>query len=231
MTVISPTAVPAWVTGAWIRRERSIDGEPPTECSDVVWLQVGPWFADLRLPRPGRNALHAYDAAHAFSGRLEVGSVNGSCARVTWHHDLDTGVHDGASDGVHEEGSDCGPDSADVEVRDDVLIETGAGYVEWWARSEQRPVGSDGTPTAGHVLLRGDGSGDPDFARIVCVDDMAVAVWAGPEPGGAWCSAAGGWEPSRVVGVVPGGFDIGAALRAIVDGGSPVAGWWREEDG
>ncbi len=221
------TAVPAWISGAWIRSLRSIDDSPPLECSDVVWLQVGPWFADVRLPRPGRTATHPYDVAHAFSGRLEVTSTTGAGARVVWHHDLDTAGHHPADAGASD---DAGPDTADVEVRDGVLIEFGAGYVEWWGRPEHRPTASDGSPVPGLVLEHGAGGDDPAHARMVWVDGMAVAVWAGPSPGGAWCSAAGGWEPSRVVGVVPGDLGIGATLRAIVEGAPPPGGWHHVEE-
>ncbi|HEX7444567.1 MAG TPA: ABC transporter permease [Acidimicrobiales bacterium] len=201
------------------RTARSIDDGPPDECGDVIWLQVGPWFADLRLSRPGRDPAHPFDEAHAFSGRLEVLPTEGAGARVAWHHDLDTldpgGEHDGD------------PDAAGVVVRDGVLIESGAGYVEWWDRPRDRRVGP---AASGRVLEHGRGPGDPAFARLVCVDGMAVAVWAGPVPGGAWCAVTGGWEPARVVGVVPAGLDIGGALRAVVDCGAPIDGWRQEEE-
>ena len=211
--------VPEWIMGPWVRTARSIDHGPPDECSDVVWLQVGPWFADLRIPRPGRAPAHAFDSTHAFSGRLEVLGDEASGARVAWHHDLDT------ADPGDAHGSD--PDTAVVVVRDGVLIEWGAGYVEWWDRPRDP---ASGAAADGRVLEHGRGPGDPEFARVVCVDGMAVAVWAGPIPGGAWCGVAGGWEPARVVGVVPAGLDIGGALRAVADGGAP-AGGWREQEG
>ena len=218
--------VPDWINGAWIRTARSIDDGPPDECSDVVWLQVGPWFADLRLPRPGRVAAHAYDAAHAFSGRLEVVSTDGcgpgDGARVAWLHDLDTAGH--------EEGYGHEPDTADVVVRDGVLIESGAGYVEWWGRRRDRPDGETAAVVSGRVLEHGPGADGPGFARLVWADGMAVCVWAGPVPGGAWCAEDTGWEPARVVGVVPHGLDIGGALRAMVDGGPPSDGWYEREE-
>ena len=215
--------VPAWITGAWVRTARSLDDGPPDECSDVIWLQVGPWFVDLRLPRPGREPSHPFDEPHAFSGRLEVVSREGAGARVAWHHDLDT-----LAPGV---GHDGDPDAADVVVRDGVLIESGTGYVEWWGRPRNRPRNRpDGPSASGRVLEHGHGPGDPAFARLVCVDGMAVAVWAGPVPGGAWCSDAGAWEPSRVVGPVPAGLDIGGTLRAMVDGGPPSDGWHDREE-
>lgn len=211
--------VPPWLTGPWVRTARTIDDGPPDECSDVVWLQVGPWFADLRLPRPGWVPAHAFDEAHAFSGRLEVRSPEGPGARVAWHHDLDSLDPRGEQTG--------GPDSAMVEERDGVLIESGEGYVEWWDRPRDRPVA---VPSDGWVLEMDGGHGDPLSARLVCIDDMAVAVWAGPAPGGAWCSAAGGWEPARVVGIVPAGLDLGDTLRTLAAGGPPHSGWREQEE-
>jgi hypothetical protein len=207
------------VTGTWIRTARSIDDGPPDECSDVVWLQVGPWFADLRLPRPGRAGLHAFDTAHAFSGRLEVLGTEESGTRVAWHHDLDSFDHHGTAAGE--------PDSAVVQVRDGGLIESGAGYVEWWDRPRHRAAG---TPADGRVLERAVGPDDPASVRVVCTDGMAVAVWAGPVPGGAWCDVTGGWEPARVVGMVPSDLDIGAALRTMAGGGTPTDGWIEQEE-
>ncbi|HEX7443478.1 MAG TPA: hypothetical protein VF320_06310 [Acidimicrobiales bacterium] len=220
------TTVPGWITGAWVRTARSIDDGPPDECSDVIWLQVGPWFADLRLPRPGRDPAHPFDEAHAFSGRLDVVSQAGDGARVAWHHDLDSL----APESDNGDGHDGDPDAADVVVRHGVLIESGTGYVEWWDRPGDRPGWRDGSAPSGRVLEHGDGPGDPSFARLVCVDGMAVAVWAGPVPGGAWCGAAGGWEPARVVGPLPAGLDIGGTLRAMVDGGPPSDGWRNREE-
>jgi len=209
-------AVPGWLEGAWVRASRSIGDGPPAECSDVVWLQVGRWFADLRLPRPGRRARHPFDEAQAFSGRLAVLDGSGASARVAWHHDLDSLAGDGGHVGP--------PDEATVTDRDGVLIESGDGYVEWWERSEDRTG-----PARGVVLEHGTGPDDPEWARLVCVDGMAVAVWAGPRPGGAWTTAALGWEPGRVVGVPPDGLDVGGAVRARLDGGAPGGTWHDQE--
>ena len=208
--------MPAWLEGAWVRAQRSIGDAPPAECSDVVWLQVGPWFADLRLPRPGRRARHPFDEAHAFSGRLAVRGADGPSARVAWLHDLDSLA--GA------DGHDGPPDEATVTDRDDVLIESGDGYVEWWERPEDRTG-----PGEGVVLEHGYGPDDPSWARLVCADGMAVAVWSGVRPGGAWTAGALGWEPARVVGVVPDGLDVGGALRARLGGGRPHGAWHDQE--
>jgi len=209
-------SVPEWLQGAWVRASRSIGDGPPAECSDVVWLQVGPWFADLRLPRPGRRARHPFDEAQAFSGRLAVLHRSGAAARVAWHHDLDSLAGPDGHPGP--------PDEATVTDRHGVLIESGDGYVEWWERSEDRTG-----PGGGVVLEHGHGPGDPAWARVVCVDAMAVVAWAGPRPGGAWSTADLGWEPARVVGVPPAGLDVATALRARLDGGRPPGAWHDQE--
>ena len=110
--------VPEWLTGPWVRTARSIDDGTPDECSDVVWIQVGPWFADVRLPRPGRAPRHAFDEAHAFSGRLEVLDSTGRGARVAWHHDLDS--FDPGAGGGDGDGHD--PDTAVVELPGQVKL-------------------------------------------------------------------------------------------------------------
>jgi len=206
--------VPDWLDGAWVRDGRSIADGPPMECSDVVWLQVGCWFADLRLPRPGRPAVHAFDRAHAFSGLLEVAGPAVGNARVAWHHDLDSAGHGG------------NPDTAVLASRDGVLIESGDGYVEWWVRPEEvvdhRPLVLAWCPVPG---------GDGARARVVCTAGMAVVVWSGGagDGGGAWCAAATGWEPARVVGVPPSGLDVAAALGAGLGDGPLPAHWHHEE--
>jgi hypothetical protein len=206
------------VTGPWIRTARSIKDGPPDECSDVVWLQVGPWFADLRLPRPGRAPGNVFGRAHAFSGRLEILDAGGPGARVAWHHDLDS---------LDRDGSPAEPDSARVQVRDGCLIESGTDYVEWWDRPRHRVTGASAD---GRVFERGGGPDEPPSARMVCVGGMAVAVWAGPVPGGAWCDVTGGWEPARVVGVVPSDLDIATTLRAAAAGGTSTGGWIEREE-
>jgi hypothetical protein len=208
----------AWLDGAWVRHRRSLDGGLPIECSDVVWLQWGPWFADFRLPRPGRRAEHHFDLAHAFSGRLavaEAGDPLGPGAAVVWHHDLDTAPPPGGE-----------PDGGRLTLRGELLVETGVGYVEWWRRPDGRPSAS-----AGLVLEhRGPGGEGPVVARTVCVDGMAVAVWAGEPGGGAWCSAQANWEPGRLVGGRPEALGIVEALRAAVDG-TRLPPPWHSADG
>jgi hypothetical protein len=202
------TDAPDWLAGAWVRTGRSIDDGPPTECSAVVWLQVGPWFADVRVPRPGRVVPHAYDAAHAFSGRLACLEQDTDRVRVAWEHDLDSEVHDGD------------PDTAWLALRDGVLIESGDGYVEWWEPPEVAPQHPD-------VVLAWPSDHAGPRARIVGTAGLAVAVWADAPPGGAWCSAGSRWEPQGVVGTVPDDLRVGPALRAALAGDRLPEPWIR----
>lgn len=208
--MIDTSEPPDWLAGAWIRAGRSIADGPPIECSDVVWLQVGPWFADVRVPRPGRVVPHAFDSAHAFSGRLVCLEPCDDGLRVAWDHDLDTDDREG------------GPDTASLALRDAVLIESGDGYVEWWEHPEVIPDHAD------VVLASPFVGGAGTWARVVCTAGMAVVVWSGETPGGAWCSAAGGWEPERVVGRAPSDLLVPAALRAALDGDPLPEPWILE---
>lgn len=178
------------------------------ECTDVIWVQVGPWFADVRVPRPGQHPRHAFDEAHAFSGTLEIVSGGADGAEVAWHHDLDTVVHE----------DDHEPDAAAVMVRDGVLIEAGQGYVEWWSPPDLTTADAPRL-----VLARTDGQLS---ARVVCADNMAVGVWSNAgQCGGAWSCAEGAWEPARVVGPLPADLGMASALQAALSG-APLPSPW-----
>lgn len=196
--------VPAWLDGAWVRQRRLIDGGDPTEPSDVVWLQAGPWFADLRLARSAATPTHGLDRSQAFSGRLEVvDHLNASVA--TWHHDLDT-----------VEAVERTLDTASLVLCEGEMVETGVGYVEWWRRLDE------GTERRVLVLEHADSRNEgPESdrlvdARIVCSGSMAIAVWVGVSRGGLWSTAPSGWEPERVVGELPRELDVIGALHAAL---------------
>jgi hypothetical protein len=157
------------------------DGGPLVERSDVLWLQVGWFFADLRAPRlPGDPEAGDLDVAQAFSGRIDYQSP-----RVTWFHDLDTTARPAGH-----------ADTATVACRDGVLLERGDGYLERWRRKV-------GGMRAMVIQRENPGTGAPS-ARIVRVGDHAVAVWDDPAPAGAAMECrAGGWSVSTTVGVAP----------------------------
>jgi hypothetical protein len=223
-TVTTPTVLEVlpWMDGAWVRSARAYGGGPPGECSDVVWVQVGRWFADFRLPRPGVSASHPFDRVHAFSGVLEVFDAVGTSATVRWHHDLDTDHT--ASDGPGDGGS---PDAGRLALGGGLLVESGDDYVEWW----RRPAATEDGPP-GWVVEHVDpvsGPNGPVDCRMACADGMAVAVWSanGAEgAGGAWCDPMPGWVPRRLTGsVCP--FDLAAVGIAASSGDGLPDGWRR----
>jgi hypothetical protein len=208
--------------GAWVRSARAFGGGPPDECSDVVWVQVGRWFADFRMPRPGAPANHPFDRAHAFSGVLEVLDTVGTSATVTWHHDLDS--EQATASGSGDAG---GPDAGHLALAGGVLVESGDGYVEWWSR----PSAREGGPPSWVVehVEPGDGPNGPVDGRMAYADRMALAVWsdnAAECAGGAWCDPALGWRATRLIGpVCP--FDLAAVGSAASSGSGLPEGWQR----
>ncbi len=162
--------------GAWRRGGRSFSGHPPDEVADVLWLQAGRFFCDLRTPYPLTEPTHMLDLPQAFSGTVKIG--HGS---ISFHHDLDSLARDPAH-----------PDEGTVHRKDDVMYERGPGFEEQWLASsrpgdevavaELRPPGSaPGAPTA----------------RLVRVGSVALAVWGGEMPGGAQFTEASGWRAER----------------------------------
>jgi len=193
------TKVPRWLQGVWRRAGRAVDGQPPEEVSDVVWAQVGSYFADVRVPVAamgnGSAVLCHLDGPQAFSGSL---SCDGET--VTWRHDLDTNGHP------------AGDDCALLERKGSAVIERGAGYLELWNRAERGPAA---------VLERLDRDGRPT-ARVITVADLTVAVWAGRRAGGATLRFDdGGWEIEAYVGT--GAIPLPAI--AEIRSGRVLPGW------
>lgn len=195
----SEPVTPGWVQGAWVRRSRSLGAAGAEEVSDVVWVQAGRWFADVRVPR-GEPTEAALDRAQAFTGSLVCDGT-----AVTWRHDIDS------------LGRPAGyEDHAEIEWSADTLIERGAGYVEVWERH--------GRPGTGAVLEQRHPSDGRLTGRVVAAGNFTVAVWSSPAPGGTAVSLTGG-RPGRGwtvgIGVVP--WD---AIGAAVEGGQ-APGWMR----
>jgi len=199
--------VPAWLEGGWRRAGLALGGGMFVEHSNVLWLQAGAYFADLRIPyepvEPGASNL---DVAQAFSGKVRFDRP-----RVTWRHDLDTMPRPPG----HE-------DSAVIEDHGAILVERGEGYVERWQR--ERASG----PIA--VVQRiCPNSGSPR-ARVVVVAHLAVAVWLDPVPGGsALAHRRGAWSTVATVGKDP-ADGAGTALEAVeilVQCRGSLADWQR----
>src|SRR5271170_4118356 len=107
--------VPGWLEGAWRRMGLSVVDQPFVERSDVLWLQVGPYFADLRVPyTPDDPGTTDMDIAQAFSGWVSFEEP-----WATWHHDLDTLGRPADH-----------ADTAVLEGHGEILFERGEGYVE-----------------------------------------------------------------------------------------------------
>lgn len=211
---MSPSLRRAWLDGAWVRNRRVVGEGEPSEPSEVLWLQAGPWFADLRVAKSAAVSAHALDHSQAFSGRLDMMHHSGNDVVVTWHHDLDT-VERGAR----------GDDTASLSQCDGEMVESGEGYVEWWRRADE-PYGArafvlehEACDAAGHVI----------DARIVRVGGVAIAVWSGQTRGGFSSTEHARWEPEREVGELPRRVDVVGALHAAVDERVLTDRWrWRE---
>jgi hypothetical protein len=148
--------------GAWRRAGLAWGGDSPfVERADALWLQVGDFFADLRVPyEPADPDATVLDAAQAFSGLVRYDPP-----RVTWSHDLDTMARPTG----HR-------DSAVVERHGSMLFERGKGYVERWQRER--------APQQVAVMQRDDPASGCPIGRIVVVADLALGVWIDPVPGG-----------------------------------------------
>jgi hypothetical protein len=160
------------VQGAWRRDVRRFGDGPAEEVSDVLWLQVGRHFCDLRTALPGRKVTETLDLPQAFAGIVEV-----SAGAITFQHDLDSLDRDPAH-----------PDMSTVHRIGEVMFERGPGFEERWVLASL-----PGDPVAG-AELRDGGS---VLARVLRVGGVALAVWGGRIPGGSQYSARRGWEPER----------------------------------
>jgi hypothetical protein len=195
-----------WLDGVWAREARSVDGGPFFECSDVHWLQVGAWFADVRVPRPHRAVSHPLDLAQGFSGVVETKGTT-----VTWTHDLDT---------LDRQPGHC--DTGYTRFEGGVLVEWEEGYEEHW-----RPIAPDDALAA--VIECRVGSTDPAWARVVRVGTLAAAVWAGDRPGAALLSEERDWQATLTVGPSDGISGVRAALVAEACA-QPLPPGWRRLD-
>jgi hypothetical protein len=195
------------VQGAWRRDGRCIDGGPWEEVSDVLWLQVGACFCDLRTALPGAPSAHGLDLPQAFGGRVAV-----AVGVITFHHDLDTMNRDPAH-----------PDVSSVHRIAEAMYERGPGFEERWVLSS--------APDDPCAVAERNGADGSAVARIVRIGTVALAVWGGSAPGGARFTDGEGWAPE------PGPFPLDPALgvdratRALVDGARLPEGWARQAVG
>lgn len=189
------------VQGAWRRDGRRLGDGPADEVSDVLWLQVGRHFCDLRTALPGRKVTETLDLPQAFAGAVEV-----SVGAITFQHDLDTLTRDPAH-----------PDVSSVHRIGEVMYERGPGFEERWVLASL-----PGDPAACAELWHEDSV----LARIVRVGGVALAVWGGRAPGGSQYSARHGWEPERAsYHKRADALDADAAVAALVGASVLPAGW------
>lgn len=191
------------IQGAWRRDGRSLNGDPYGEVSDVLWLQVGSHFCDVRTRLPGASSSHGLDLPQAFGGSVEVAR-----GFITFHHDLDSLRRDPAH-----------PDVSSVHRIAAVMYERGPGFEERWVLSSE--------PDHPRAIAERTGADGAVLARIVRVGTVALAVWGGPEPGGARCAQRDGWAPDPGPFRLDPALGVEAAALALSDGGLLPEGWTR----
>ncbi len=189
------------VQGAWRRDGRRIGNGPMEEVSEVLWLQVGRHFCDLRTPLGDNVTTNTLDVVQAFAGTVEVAGGD-----VTFSHDLDSLERDPAH-----------PDVSTLHRVARAMYERGPGFEEHWVLASL-PGDEVG------VAERRE-TGGRSLARIVRVGGIALAVWGGPIPGGSRYAARDGWEPGGASCGSDDALGIDDAVVALAAGLELPAGW------
>jgi hypothetical protein len=73
--------VPERFRGVWRRVSLAVDGEPPAEHADVVWVQTGRDFADIRVPHFGYGDI--------VTPACFAGTTRWDDPHLRWSHELD----------------------------------------------------------------------------------------------------------------------------------------------
>jgi len=121
------TVPPAFV-GAWRRGGLVLDGTRCGDPAEVLWLQTGDWYADIRIPRPPSRGSEDLDNPgaddpaflHFAEPWAFAGTAEWDPPIMTWHHHLDIHVHPA---------SDANP----LVQESGVLVERGT--IDWSGRS------------------------------------------------------------------------------------------------
>jgi hypothetical protein len=142
---------PERFSGAWRQTSISVDGQPPRQPADVIWIQADDVYADLRVPK------HAAHPVACFAG-----TTTWDAPHLCWAHHLDL------TSARHEDvGAMVGEGDELVEAGWSELDGRRVPYVECW----EREPGSTGPLLA---LTRRDGLGTlvqaGDHALTVCDD-------------------------------------------------------------
>lgn len=192
------------VQGTWRRDGRSLSGGPMDEVADVLWLQAGRFFCDLRTPHPLTEPTHVLDQPQAFSGTIVV-----SRGAISFHHDLDSLPRDP----LH-------PDEGTVHRKEDVMFERGPGFEEIW-----RATSLPGDDVDVAELRPSDVAGGPPMARLIRIGWVALAVWGGSTPGGAQFTRTKDWDRGRVLHEPDATMAIDAAARSMGQSDPLPANW------
>lgn len=156
--------------GGWRRVSLRLGDEAPFECQDVLWLQVGEHFADLRV----RNGPEDLLPASAFAGVVGVDPP-----AIDFVHQVDL-----ADEPAHDraELSWRGPDLVERGVVDLDGVEV--SFEEVWRRVE----GGEGSVVAGEVPYPG---------RTVVVGRHAIALVDGRGVDRGFSAARFEWQPDE----------------------------------
>jgi hypothetical protein len=196
------------IQGAWRRDGRAFDGGAWEEPSDVLWLQSGSHFCDVRTSLPRTASTNMLDLPQAFSGVVRV-----SHGAISFHHDLDSLARDPAH-----------PDQGTVHRDRDAMYERGPGFEERWVVAS---LPGDESAVAEYRTV--DDPGMTVSARIVRIGPLALAIWGGSRPGGAQFHRHHQWEAERAA---PRGDDTMKIEEAVVALGldDPLPPGWHIVD-
>jgi hypothetical protein len=147
--------IPDRFRGVWQRVSLSVDGGPWCEPAQVIWVQTGSVFGDIRLAFEGRADEHP---TMSFAG-----TVSWEEPRLRWHHKLD--LYAGAEDDDSDDDAEVSWHGADLVCEGTFdRVDRTVPYVEVWRRLS----GSSGSRLA---LVRADGHG-----VLAQVGDHAVTI-------------------------------------------------------
>jgi hypothetical protein len=194
------------IQGAWCREGRVIVPGEWEEVADVIWLQSGRHFCDLRVGYPQAGSAHVLDLPRAFSGTVAIEDGN-----ISFHHDLDSLTFDPSH-----------PDQGTVHRSGKVLIERGPGFEERWVAASPH----DAASLVAEYRPSVDSAVESQLAaRLVRVGAMVLVVWGENAPGGAHYDLSGDPVLVRSLQKSAGPVPHGDAVRALEAGDPLPTGW------
>jgi Protein HRI1 len=165
-------SVPPEFVGVWRREGIALDGAPPSESHDVLWLQAHEAFADVRRARSrvGLASMHAF-----------AGATFWHAPELRWRHDLDWHGADAEDRGTVEWDADGFVEHGTTRIDGRV-----AHYAERWERLDP-----------GEQLLVANANDDTAMLVAVGVHAIALADWRSESRGfpiRIMRAAGGGWR-------------------------------------